>query len=395
MANVKVALLRRCKTSEGWRFFPVAMSANGRLKTNTVIVDGAEVAYSDGYYALRQYQGKKLVWTRIEGGPSEALAALSLARKRSSAKVAAADAGIQVVEETGRVTLSKAALLFEDDARQQGHLEAADLNKSITADFLVATGLTYVDEVSRDSVLKFHKYLRSKGNGSRTLANKHRRLMSFFKFCKIDRSDMPRTPKYDRTIPTTYSKDENAKILAAADDYMKLAIELGLKCGLRDQELQHLEWSDISLEDSVLRISSKPHWRFKVKDSEERDVPIPSDLVVRLRTRRLAYPKDVLVLPTANAKPNGKLLRMLKRLAKRAGLNCGVCSGCKGANQECQRWTLHKLRRSYATTLLRNGVDLSTVQRYMGHSDLESTLRYLSPATAKESQAAVNRIEWT
>lgn len=395
MANVKVSLVRRCKTPSGWKFFPVAMTDRGRLKANTVIVDGTEVVFADGYYALRQYQGKKLVWTRIEGGASEALAALNLARKRSSAKAAATDAGIQVVEEAGRVTLRKAALLFEDDARQQGHLEAAELNKSITADYLVATGLTYVDEVSRDSVLKFHKYLRSKGNGNRTVANKHRRLMSFFKFCKVDRSDMPRTPKYDKTIPTAYSKDENAKILAAADPYMRLAIELGLKTGLRDQELQHLEWSDINFEDSIVRITSKPHWRFKVKDSEERDVPIPSDLVVRLRTRRLAHPKDVLVLPTANGKPNGKLLRMLKRLAKRAGLNCGVCSGCNGANKECQRWTLHKLRRSYATGLLRNGVDLSTVQRYMGHADLESTLRYLSPASAKESQAAVNKIQWT
>jgi integrase len=371
------------------------MGGNNRAKHGWVKVDGKLVQYPEGRYQLRMYEDRKKVYRNAGDNAADALAALQREGHVVVAKKAAEAAGVKLVEEAGRVLLRKAALRFEDDARKQGHLEAADLNRNITTEFLVATGLVHLDEVTRDSVLKFHKYLRSKGNGSRTVANKHRRLMSFFKFCKFDRSDMPPAPKYDKKIPTTYSKDENGKILAAADEYMKLAIELGLKTGLRDQELQHLEWSDIHFEDSTLRVTSKAHWDFKVKDSEERDVPIPADLVVSLKTRRLAHPKDVLVLPTANGKPNGKLLRMLKRLAKRAGLNCGVCSGCKGANRECGRWTLHKLRRSYGTTLLRNRVDLATVQKYLGHADLESTMRYLAPATAEESQRAVNAISWT
>jgi integrase len=371
------------------------MGGNNRVKHGWVKAGDKLFHYPDGRYQLRKYESRKKVFTNAGDNAADALAALQREGHVVVARKSAEAAGVKIVEEAGRVVLRKAAVRFEDDARNQGFEEAADLNRNITTEFLVATGLVYADEVTRDSVLKFHKYLRSKGNGNRTVANKHRRLMSFFKFLKMDRSDMPRTPKYDAGIPTAYSKDDNGKILAAADEYMKLVLGLGLKCGLRDQELMHLEWSDIHFEDSILRIASKPHWKFKVKDSEERDVPIPSDLVVSLKTRRLAYPKDVLVLPTANGKPNGKLLRMLKRLAKRAGLNCGVCTGCRGANNECQRWTLHKLRRSYATTLLRNGVDLATVQRYMGHADLESTMRYLSPATAKESQLAVNAISWT
>ena len=40
---------------------------------------------------------------------------------------------------------------------------------------------------------------------------------------------------------------------------------------------------------------------------------------------------------------------------------------------------LHKFRSTYATTLLRKGVDVATVQRQLGHSnkDLESITRYL------------------
>jgi site-specific recombinase XerD len=39
---------------------------------------------------------------------------------------------------------------------------------------------------------------------------------------------------------------------------------------------------------------------------------------------------------------------------------------------------LHSFRRTYATTLLRKGVDIRTVQMLLGHSDIESTMRYLT-----------------
>ena len=83
------------------------------------------------------------------------------------------------------------------------------------------------------------------------------------------------------------------------------------------------------------------------------------------------------------------MLRQLKRLVNRAGLGCGVCEGCTTGVKECHEWTLHKLRRTYATTLLRNGVDLRTVQAYMGHADIESTMRYLRPAETEETQTTI------
>ena len=64
---------------------------------------------------------------------------------------------------------------------------------------------------------------------------------------------------------------------------------------------------------------------------------------------------------------------MLKRMAHRAGLNCGRCGGCREID-ECQEYTLNRFRRIYLTTLLRNGIDLRTVQAYAGHKDLATDL---------------------
>jgi hypothetical protein len=40
------------------------------------------------------------------------------------------------------------------------------------------------------------------------------------------------------------------------------------------------------------------------------------------------------------------------------------------------------------------GVGVRTMRRLAGHSDLESTLRYLRPASGPELQAKINAVQW-
>ena len=207
---------------------------------------------------------------------------------------------------------------------------------------------------------------------------------------------MPAKPRFEKALPTVYTGEQINTLLAATDSdpCMRLAIELGLKCGLRELEIVYLEWPDINWQDKTLRVQGKPSWSFAVKDSEQRDVPIPDDLFARLQNWRKDQGKNRLILGTRRGNPNMHLLRQLKRLVNRAKLNCGVCEGCKSSAKECKEWNLHKLRRTYATKLLRNGIDLRTVQAYMGHADLASTMRYLRPAGSKETQERINAIQW-
>jgi integrase len=53
--------------------------------------------------------------------------------------------------------------------------------------------------------------------------------------------------------------------------------------------------------------------------------------------------------------------------------------------------TPHKLRHTFATHLIRSGVDIRTVQELMGHSELEITAKYLHSDT-KTKQAAVAKL---
>jgi len=53
--------------------------------------------------------------------------------------------------------------------------------------------------------------------------------------------------------------------------------------------------------------------------------------------------------------------------------------------------TPQKLRHTVATHLIRNGVDVRTVQELMGHSELETTAKYLHSDT-RTKQAAVGKL---
>lgn len=65
-----MSLVRKCKVpDEGWRYYPAVMSANGKVKPNTVLVGDDEMAYPVGHYALRSYNGPKLAYTRIKVAP--------------------------------------------------------------------------------------------------------------------------------------------------------------------------------------------------------------------------------------------------------------------------------------------------------------------------------------
>jgi len=45
--------MRKCKTPDGWRYYPIAMSANGKVKPDAVLVDGTEVKHPVGHDELR------------------------------------------------------------------------------------------------------------------------------------------------------------------------------------------------------------------------------------------------------------------------------------------------------------------------------------------------------
>jgi hypothetical protein len=60
------------------------------------------------------------------------------------------------------------------------------------------------------------------------------------------------------------------------------------------------------------------------------------------------------------------------------------------AKLDKENFWLHKFRATFATWSLWAGVDLRTVQQWLGHSDMESTMRYLKPSRSQHVRDKVN-----
>jgi integrase/recombinase XerD len=173
--------------------------------------------------------------------------------------------------------------------------------------------------------------------------------------------------------PPTYTQDEMDKLFGASNDFQKAIYATLALTGLREQELCNLAWKDVDFKKETLRVTGDGKNGFSPKDYEERVIPMPPDLSALLKT--LPHTSQW-VFPTARGGRQIHLLRSLQRLAKRAGV---------------PHATLHRFRHTYATRLLEKGCDIVTVQHLMGHSDLDTTRRYLNPDENLKRQAA-NRL---
>lgn len=395
MESKSITLMIRFKDSDGtWKRRPAARGANGRVKPGHALIDGMVVGVKDWTYDLRYTVDRKTVYVPAGDSAAAADAKRQQLEIKSAVKAQAKEAGIQVIDSAESKTLKATASAYINNKLKCDFKEAAAQAMLVSTEFMRVVKCARIDEVTQDDFFRYYEWLRKNQCGDRTVANKHARLASWLRFGGIDPKQIPPKPRYEEKLPDMYSSEQTRGLLSAADPDMRILILIALKCGFREQELMHVEFRDIDWENKTLRVRAKPRWAFMVKTWEQREVPVPDDVLSALKKWRKKRANHSLILGTKQDKPNSHMLRLLKRLAHRAGLNCSKCDSCVALN-ECEEFTLHRFRRTYITTMLRglNG-DIATVQRYAGHKDLASTMRYLSPQSAPEAQAKVNAIKW-
>jgi integrase/recombinase XerD len=381
MANREVNLTKRVQTAHGWRYCRVLLSANGRVKPDVVIVNGTEERHSEGAYYLEWREGAKRV--RLSVGKDAADA--SARRLRKEAELNALNNGVAVVQENSQNGhRSLAAAVTE-------YLEETTLTKKPKTLAAYATALSYfqescpklfLEDIERKDLLKFCAFLRDdKEQAPRSCWNKFANVMSFLKANGIrglvKKNDWPR---YTEEEPEIYEPEELDKLLAACDAEERLWYEFFLMTGMREQEVMYTYWSDVNFAHATVRVSHKPDRVWTPKAYKEREIPIPANLVKSLKAWKAKADKTCgLVFPTVGCKPKLDFLDCLKAVAERAKL-------------DQDNFWLHKFRATFATQCLWAGVDLRTVQQWLGHSDMESTMRYLKPSRSQHVRNKVNEI---
>jgi len=139
-------------------------------------------------------------------------------------------------------------------------------------------------------------------------------------------------------------------------------------CGLRLSEALHLTIHDIKGKLQQLHIRGG-------KGAKDRFVPLPMKTYLSLQDYWLRHRNPLLIFPAlGRGGINGATSTRPMSVSTVQG---GLKRALKSAGLSGRGIRMHTLRHSYATHLLESGVNIKTVQEFLGHTNLQATMVYL------------------
>lgn len=236
-------------------------------------------------------------------------------------------------------------------------------------------GLNSLD-VSQEALSTFIRSLRSLGRASSSIQLIVAGLRSWVKYRVLNgdaplNTWIPTLPAKSKKLPKILTEGEIQRILNTCNgpDYYdcrdRTALETLANCGIRASELCGLRVSSLNLDGKNLIVFGK--------GSKERQVPFAEDLKKQFQIylrKRLEFVKgDETEKMLFLSSRRGPLSRVdLWRIVQKRGRMASVPE---------ERLFPHVLRHSIATHLLRRGMDLRTLQEFLGHISIATTEKYL------------------
>jgi integrase len=316
-------------------------------------------------------------WHLLDG---ETLDEAKAAAKNLADALDAKDKGLTVAEAdrvdgTNRVATKVAEYLNETKANKSRKTWQAYSNS--LAYFTESCSRQNVQDVTRKDLLDFKTYLRAEKMSERSVHNNFGNIATFLKWANhspesfgVNNGDWPAKPERE---PEAYTEDEITKLLTAAKPEERLLLKCFLASGLRSGEMAHLTYGDIDFKHSVWTVQPKKGWTTKTKSSQ-RDVPVLREITEMLRTRMETNhrTKSDLIFFNRDGKPNNHMLRIVKRVAKRAKVSGRVDD--------------HKFRSTAITLWLRAGRSVTDVKAWVGHRTLQTLERYAAKVNVRRPE---------
>jgi site-specific recombinase XerD len=167
----------------------------------------------------------------------------------------------------------------------------------------------------------------------------------------------------DAKAPRFLTIDECRRLLENSPTHLREIFYVFLNTGMRKSELENLEWADIDFNRRKIKIQRKDFWKPK---TGEREIPMNQGTYDLLRSLRLRNDKGLKSNFVFPHRDGGRIKEKLRLGLLKAAEKAEIKDLTK----------LHSLRHTYASHLVMKGVDLPTVQRLMGHSNIQTTMVY-------------------
>jgi len=228
--------------------------------------------------------------------------------------------------------------------------------------------------VSRETTGLFLKQLSTEKKSKSTIQRRAACLRSWVRFlvaegyCE-DTEWRITLPSREKKLPAILGEGEIERLLRSCDGNEPLdlrdraLLETAYGCGLRASETAFLRLSDMDMQRGSLVVRGK--------GDRERTVPFTGEAKHRVE-KYLSAGRPLLSSDSSERlflSKTGKSLRRedIWRIIRRRGRAAGIAAG---------RLYPHVLRHSFATHLLRRGMDLRTLQELLGHASIATTEKY-------------------
>lgn len=339
---------------------------------------GRRAAASYGRFGLRYSPERGAPRLRVPLDTHDLAEALRL-RSEKEAELNA----VAVVESGG--TLRAAALTYLADIKKGRKKKTHQAYTVALRYFIEAIGNKAMNKITRHDLMDFRLYLREeKSQEPRSEWNKFGNVMSFLKTQGVRGSDLKISkhdwPSFTEAEPEIYEDEVLDKLFAACDDEERLWFTFFLQTGMREQEAMHTDDKDVNFKTCEIRVTHKPEFDWSPKMYRERTINVPRQLVEDIKAMLVERGKGGLLFGTSSGKPKFDFLDCLKAAATRAGL-------------DPEDFWLHKFRATFATKALwKTSGDYGKVQKWLGHKDVKSTLRYVRSRRGVELQDMVESI---
>lgn len=411
--NVKASLIVYARIPDlgGWRRGSLVASKTG-YRPDAMFFNGTVYSTPNPTFQIRTYEGSKAKYTTTGSDLTQALETLKKVKATRQLEAAQETLGIAVPK---AVKVEAPKTLAEQVREYIEKKKSPSLNLSETSirhyedsllQFVKTAKREFASQVTEEDVIRYLDFLTAQGYSPKTRTMRYTALRGFLRSCgvQVEKVIAPSTHKRlaikIATNTDPYNQADVEKLYAACDEYHRVVFQFLMATGLRYREANHLTWSNVDFTRSVVvvpreqKVNRKYRSRqtgkmvskaveFEPKSRKGREVPIFGSLRPLLLKWRELHPGKVYVFGTRSDLPDNHWLEYGKKAWKGAGLNCGMCDGCKKG--KCEEFYLHKFRHSYAHRCLDSGNPIHKVSRWMGHHSIEVTAIYLSGGSLEAS----------
>ncbi len=165
--------------------------------------------------------------------------------------------------------------------------------------------------------------------------------------------------KRPKTLPKILSRKEVSKLLRVKMNLKHHAIlALLYSTGIRLKELQNLKLKDIDSDQMAIRVNHG-------KGNKDRFTLLSKQMLKELREYYKEYKPKIWLFEGATGGQYSK--RSIQHVVKKAKIKAKIEKDC----------SCHVLRHCFATHLLEQGIDIFEIKELLGHTTINTTMRYL------------------